>query len=141
MNAKTNPIKKILTRTTALVLSLVILMAAAQELPPGPAAVYRSAFDVTDPPPNFQIISIVLDFEPGAWTPMHTHGGLGMATVIEGTVTRESLDGERHSFAPGESWLETGEVEAAGNDGDSPARVVFTLMLPEGEEVTIPHQE
>lgn len=133
--------KRILATATVVGLTLAILIAVAQELPPGPSAVYRSAFDVTDPPPNFQIISIVLDFEAGAWTPMHTHGGLGMATVIEGTVTRESLDGERHDFGPGESWLETGEVEAAGNDTDATARVVFTLMLPEGEEVTIPHQE
>ncbi|MEX2536265.1 MAG: cupin domain-containing protein [Trueperaceae bacterium] len=133
--------RKLLATATLTGLALAILIAAAQELPPGPTAVYRSAFDVTDPPPNFQVISIVLDFEPGAWTPMHTHGGLGMATVIEGTVTRESLGGERHSFGPGESWLETGEVEAAGNDTDATARVVFTLMLPEGEEVTIPHQE
>jgi quercetin dioxygenase-like cupin family protein len=141
MNMKTRTMKQALAAATMVGLTLAFLIAVAQELPPGPAAVYRSAFDVTDPPPNFQVISIVLDFEPGAWTPMHTHGGLGMATVIDGTVTRESLDGERHSFGPGEFWLETGEVEAAGNDTDATARVVFTLMLPEGADVTIPHQE
>lgn len=141
MNIRTKKKRFFVIAGTSLVLALALLIAVAQELPPGPTAVYRSAFDVTDPPPNFQVISIVLDFAPGAWTPMHTHGGLGMATVIEGTVTRESLDGERHSFGPGESWLETGEVEAAGNDTDTAARVIFTLMLPEGQDVTIPHQD
>jgi quercetin dioxygenase-like cupin family protein len=120
---------------------LLAPQAAAQELPPGPEAIYRSAFDVTDPATEFQVITLVLEFAPGAWTPMHTHGGLGRVTVIEGTVTRRSLAGEEHSYGPGDGWLEDGEVEAAGNDTQEVARVIFTLMLPEGAEVTIAHEE
>ncbi|MEX2540318.1 MAG: cupin domain-containing protein [Trueperaceae bacterium] len=134
--------KPLLATAVVAGLALAGLIAAAPDLlPPGPTAVYLSTFDVADPPPNFQIISIVLDFEPGSWTPMHTHGGPGIVTVLEGTVTRRNLEGEEHSFGPGDTWLETGEVEAAGNDTESTARVVFTLMLPEGEDVTIPYQE
>ena len=119
-----------------------VLAGLAQELPPGPEAVYRTSFEVTEVPEEpFEVINIILEFAPGAWTPMHTHGGLGLVTVLEGTLSRKTLEGEEATFAPGESWLETGEVEAAGNDTDSPVRVLFTIMLPKGAQVTIPHEE
>lgn len=116
--------------------------ALAQELPPGPEAVYRTSFEVTEIPQEpFEVTNIVLEFAPGAWTPMHTHGGLGLVTVLEGALSRRTLEGEEATFGPGEGWLETGEVETAGNDTDSPVRVLFTIMLPEGAQVTIPHEE
>jgi quercetin dioxygenase-like cupin family protein len=128
---------------TAIGLLLIVSFGLTQnqELPPGPTPVYRTAFDVTDPPESFEVITIVLEFAPGAWTPMHIHGGPGNVLVLEGEVTRSTLEGEAHVYRAGESWLETGEVEAAGNDTDQPARVVFTILLPEGAQVTTPHTE
>jgi quercetin dioxygenase-like cupin family protein len=119
----------------------LILTSAQNELPPGPTAVFTSAFDVDDAAGGAQVITIVLDFEPNAWTPMHTHGGVGRVTVIEGELTRRTLEGEESTYGPGEGWLEAGEVEAAGNDTDQIVRVVFTILLPEGEQVTIAHED
>lgn len=116
-------------------------LAQNQELPPGPTSLYQTSFDVTDPPEKSEVVTMVLEFAPGAWTPMHTHGGLGNVLVLEGELTRRTLEGGAQVYQAGEGWLEMGEVEAAGNDTDEIVRVVFTLMLPEGAEATIPHTE
>jgi quercetin dioxygenase-like cupin family protein len=129
------------TTLTSILVVLVLLLpynvAVSQELPPGPTPVYRSSFEVTNPPAHFDTINLVLDFAPGAWTPMHTHGGQGIVTVLEGELTHRPHGGEEQTFVAGESFTETpGHVHAAGNDTDATARVLFTILLPKGAELT-----
>lgn len=129
------------TMLTAVLAVLALLLsytvAVGQELPPGPTPVSRSSFEVTAPPAAFDTINLVLDFAPGAWTPMHTHGGEGIVTVLEGTITYRAEDGQERTVAAGEHWLEhPGHLHAAGNDTDTNARVVATFLLPKGAELT-----
>ena len=124
-----------------LVLSLISFAALAQQtqtqdLPPGPTQLARSmledqALDQGD------VVQLVLDFAAGAWTPLHTHGGIGVVTVIEGEITVRLEDGTETTYAVGEMWVEQpGEFAEVGNAGDAPARVVATFLLPEGAELT-----
>lgn len=106
------------------------------ELPPGPTPVHRGEMQSTDVPESFTLVQLVLDFAPGAWTPLHSHGGDTLVTVLEGEMTR-SLDGEEETFGPGESWIEpAGQIHAAGNNTDEPARVAVSIVLQPGEAVT-----
>ncbi len=83
------------------------------------------------------MINLVLDFAPGAWTPVHTHGGQGIVTVLEGELTHRPQGGAEQRLVPGESFIETpGHAHAAGNDTDANTRVLFTILLPKGAELT-----
>jgi quercetin dioxygenase-like cupin family protein/uncharacterized OsmC-like protein len=106
------------------------------ELPPGPTALHRGEMQVSDVPEAFTLVQIILDFAPGAWTPLHYHGGDTLVTVLEGEMIR-SIDGEEETFGPGDSWIEpAGQVHSAGNDSDAPARVAVSIVLSHGEAVT-----
>ncbi len=100
-------------RRTMLVATFVALFAfifrvgaaSGQELPPGPQVVYRTTMEVGNPPTAFETINLVLDFAPGTWTPLHTHGGQGIVTVLEGElVHRPKGDEERYCDRATASW-------------------------------------
>lgn len=109
--------------------------AQAQQLPPGPKALASHTFADAH---RFDLVQFFLDFAPGAWTPEHTHGGVGYATVVEGSmVVREK--GSEKAYKPGESWAEIpGEYAVVGNPGSSKAVIAVTFLLPKGAALTTP---
>ncbi len=108
-----------------------------QELPPGPQAVYRATMEVSNAPAAFETINLVLDFAPGVWTPLHTHGGQGIVTVLDGELVHRPEGGEERLLRPGDSFLETpGHAHIAGNDSLANTRVLFTALLPKGAQLT-----
>ena len=126
---------------TAVVAVLAVLVssgaALGQTAPPGPTLVYRTSMEVTNAPAAFDVINLVLDFAPGAQTPVHTHGGHGIATVLEGEIVHRPQGGEARRLVAGESFLETpGNPHAAGNESQAKARMAFTVLLPKGAAVT-----
>jgi quercetin dioxygenase-like cupin family protein len=105
--------------------------------PPGPTVVYRTQFEAANPAPTFDLVNLVLDFAPGVWTPVHSHGGQGMVTVLEGEVVHRPVGGEERRVVGGENFLESpGGPHAAGNVSGAKARVIFSVLLPKGAEVT-----
>jgi len=107
------------------------------DAPAGPTVVYRTSFEATNPAPTFDLVNLVLDFAPGAWTPVHSHGGHGMVTVLEGEVVHRPQGGEERRVAAGESFLESpGNPHSAGNTSGAKARVLFSVLLPKGAELT-----
>lgn len=109
----------------------------AGDLPPGPTTVVRATLEDQTLAEPFDLVQLVLDFAPGAWTPMHTHGGRGIVTVIEGEMTVRMEDGTETTYQVGEMWVEEpGEHAEVGNAGEAPARVVVAFLLPEGAELT-----
>jgi quercetin dioxygenase-like cupin family protein len=129
--------------TAVLVAALGLAMVLAQaELPPGPGLVHRVSFTSEAIPQTFDVVSLVLDFEPGAWTPLHSHGGQGVVLVLEGEVTTRDAEGMEARFGVGEYWIEMpGHKHKAGNEAQVRARVLFTIALPEGEQLTTVHEE
>jgi quercetin dioxygenase-like cupin family protein len=86
----------------------------------------------------FDEVVMVLSFAPGAWTPLHTHGGPGLVTVTEGTITLRANGSER-TVRTGESWSDGPEVvHQAGNTTSAPAMTVVDLLIPKGAAVTTP---
>jgi quercetin dioxygenase-like cupin family protein len=101
-----------------------------------PTTVYQSSIEVERPAGAFQLVHMLLDLDPGVWTPRHMHGGQEHILVTEGAVTlQRNADGEL--FPAGESWSNaSGVVHAAGNEGDSFAQVAATFLLPVGRPLT-----
>src|SRR5215469_12893832 len=64
----------------------------------GPAerrVVAESRFDVTNAPLQAEVVQLVVDFPPGAWTSWHTHGGHAINLVLEGEITLRHVGMER----------------------------------------------
>jgi quercetin dioxygenase-like cupin family protein len=102
----------------------------------GPTMAAQGRFNIAEPPAQFEVVQVLLDFAPGAWTPAHSHGGPVLVTVLEGQVT-ERREGVERRFGPGEGWTEReGDLHAAGNDGAAKARVLATFLLRRGAELT-----
>jgi quercetin dioxygenase-like cupin family protein len=103
---------------------------------PRPTTVYHSSIAVERPAGAFELVHVVLDFDPGVWTPRHMHGGQELVMLTTGELTLQR-QGEVKVFTAGESWVNTsGLVHAAGNDAGSFAQAVATFLLPAGRPLT-----
>lgn len=131
---------KLRTLSIALLFALLVLLpagaAAGDPLPPGPTTRHQAKTAGINPTNQFEIIHLILDFAPGAWTPAHSHGGQGLVTVLGGQITvREG--GKEQVYKTGESWVELpGNVAEVGNAGTAPASVFVTFLLPQGAQLT-----
>lgn len=102
----------------------------------GPMTVDRASIEVNRPAGAFELVHLLLDFDPGVWTPRHMHGGQELALPTAGQLTLQRRGGEE-VFAAGESWVNTsGLVHAAGNNGADFAQAVATFLLPAGRPLT-----
>src|SRR3712207_9190559 len=87
-------------------------------------------FQAADPPAQAEVLQAVLDFAPGAWTPVHTHGGPAYVTVLDGEMTLR-MGGADQKFRAGAGWIDNpDEPHAAGNEGAIGARILVTFVLP-----------
>src|SRR5262249_32203502 len=79
------------------------------------------------------------DFAPGAATPLHTHPGLVVATVLEGAVTI-SRSGIETVYRVGDSWSETPDlgVHLARNDTTGRTVVMVSVLVPKGAPPATP---
>jgi quercetin dioxygenase-like cupin family protein len=114
--------------------------AGAPAHPGGATVVYRAEMRVDDPPAGpFALIHAMLEFQPGAWFPAHTHGGPALYTMVDGSVTVNDGDSETEYFAGDSYTHDPGQVLAAGNFGASPSTMAVAFVLPEGEELITFH--
>jgi quercetin dioxygenase-like cupin family protein len=107
------------------------------DAPPGPTVVYQHSQPVTEALGDFELSQLISDFEPGAWTPMHMHGGMLVVMVINGDLTVRDEQGAEQVYTAGEAFVETpGVYLEIGNEGDSLASVSTAALIPAGEKLT-----
>ena len=129
---------------------ILALMAASLELAlvgSSPAAggertiIAESRFDVTNAVQQAELVQLVVDFSPGAWTSWHTHGGQAINLVLEGEITLRHPS-MQHTYRAGEAWTDsTVQVHAAGNTGSGKARLLTNFLLPPGAPQTTAVQD
>jgi len=96
----------------------------------------ESRFTMTNPPAQAELVQLVVDFSPGAWTSFHTHGGQAINLVLEGEITLRQ-DGVDRVHRAGQAWSDsTGMLHAAGNTGSGNARLLTIFLLPKGAPQT-----
>jgi quercetin dioxygenase-like cupin family protein len=101
-------------------------------VPRGHRVIAESRFVVTNAAAQTDLVQLVVDFEPGAWTSLHTHGGQAINLVLEGEITLRHGGMDRPHKA-GQSWTDsTSQVHAAGNTGSGKARLLTNFLLPKG---------
>ena len=117
-------------------LPLVALLAPALVLPAptafgeptGATTVVERRIEAASLPAGAEVSQSVLEFGPGAWTPLHSHGGASYNTVLAGEVTLR-INGVDRTFAAGEGWADQPCVpHQAGNPGTASARLVATFV-------------
>lgn len=88
---------------------------------------------------EFELVQLVFAFAPGAWTAIHEHGGVELATVLDGEITVRRDQAET-LYKAGEGWAEPmGNILATGNLGSATARLSAAFLLPKGAKLTTPH--
>jgi quercetin dioxygenase-like cupin family protein len=109
---------------------------SSDNAPPGPTVVYQHSQVITEPLGDFELLQLISDFAPGAWTPPHMHGGMLVVVVMNGELIMRDEGGEHH-FKAGDSFVEMpGVYMEIGNDGESVASVATAALLPAGAKLT-----
>jgi quercetin dioxygenase-like cupin family protein len=120
----------------------VVLLTACVPIQAPPAAPAASE-DATTPGPiaeltdEFELVQLMVDFPPGTWTPLHTHGGMLLVTVLQGEQTVRDEQGNETVYKAGESFTETpGEYLEIGNAGQELVTVSAAALLPQGADLS-----
>src|SRR4051812_26686385 len=119
---------------TALVALLALWLSSSlalgQAQAPGPVVKYQFCVAGLPQPARFNLAHNILNFDPGAATPFHTHPGQVLVTMLEGENTFTVNGGEK-VYKAGESFVELpGQVAQARNSGTSRMSVMATFVLP-----------
>lgn len=131
---------------TRVMASMVVPKGAAPSTPqPGaatppvtPTLVYLYRTDAIVPTGAYEVVQQVLDFAPGAQTPVHTHPCQVVVTVIAGENTFVT-PGKTTLYKTGDSFVELpGAVGQARNAGSTPMTVMATYLLPQGAPLSEP---
>ncbi len=87
--------------------------------------------------PGEQVMKLtLLEMEPGAAIPEHTHKGPGMRYVLEGAITIAWKNGKTETFKAGSSYFEAPGSEhpmgqmSARNAAEGKTRVLIFELLP-----------
>jgi quercetin dioxygenase-like cupin family protein len=103
-----------------------------------PTSLYLLRADAFFPGDAYEVVQQVLDFAPGAQTPLHSHPGQVFVTVIAGEITF-TTGGATKVYKTGESFIELPEVVGqARNAGTGQATVMATYLLPKGSALSTP---
>ena len=90
---------------------------------------------VNTQPEEFTVTQQVYDFAPGAVLPLHTHGGQGLATVMEGELTFVTSTGSQQR-AVNTSFSNITAQHEVRNNGSANATLLVVVLLPKGAEAT-----
>jgi quercetin dioxygenase-like cupin family protein len=95
--------------------------------------VMHSAIRLAELTGEFELVQLVVDFAPGTWTPMHTHGGMLLVTVLSGEQTVRDEQGVEKVYKAGKSFVEyPGEYLEIGNAEQDLVTVSVLALLPKG---------
>jgi quercetin dioxygenase-like cupin family protein len=81
-----------------------------------------------------EVTMLAISIAPGGSSGRHTHPGDCYGTVVEGTVELRVEGRETRVIPAGEAWHNPrGVIHELRNTGDTPIRVVNTLVLDKGK--------
>ncbi|WP_368563305.1 cupin domain-containing protein [Pseudoxanthomonas sp. UTMC 1351] len=124
------------TASLAVLAGVGLLTANAQSSGIGRHEALRHDLDV----PGREVVQVRVDFAPGAAFGMHTHPGVEVAYVLEGTVEYSFEDKPPVTLKAGESlYLPAGTPHAARNPGQGPAAELATYLVEKGKPIVVPH--
>jgi|ERR1019366_7193319 quercetin dioxygenase-like cupin family protein len=89
------------------------------------------------PAPGFEAVLVRVDLPVGAREGRHTHPGLLLIHVEEGTLTLDYEGKPSTDYKPGDSVVvEPGKVHEGINKGNTPIKAIATFVIPKGATLT-----
>jgi quercetin dioxygenase-like cupin family protein len=85
-----------------------------------------------------EVMSALIEFEPGGEIGRHMHPLNGHVYVLEGAITVEMEDGSKHAYHAGKAFLEgTNTWHNARNAGAGPAKLLVVWLGEEGKPTIV----
>jgi quercetin dioxygenase-like cupin family protein len=127
----------------ALICTLAAPAAAQQAASPlQPSPVKRTPIGKTEVPgSNYEVITAIVELQPGFKAGRHTHPGTVQAQVLDGEFML-AIDGEAEkTFAAGQSLeVPHGAIHNEGAVGTRPAKLIAVYIVEKGKPLVQPVQ-
>jgi len=89
--------------------------------------------------PGREVVTAVVEFQPGATVGGHTHPGEEAGYILEGTILLEQTGKPVVSLGLGQAFfIPAGTVHNATNKGSALARVLATYIVEKGKPLATP---
>ena len=91
------------------------------------------------PAPGFEAVLVRVETPVGGREGRHTHPGLLIIYVVEGTLSLDYEGKPTTDYKPGDSVVvEAGKIHEGINKGSTPIKVIATFVIPTGATLTAP---
>src|SRR5690242_33277 len=91
------------------------------------------------PAPGFEALLVGVEIPVGGREGRHTHPGLLIIHVEEGTLSLDYEGKPTADYKPGDSVVvEAGKIHEGINKGSTPIKVTATFVIPKGATLTTP---
>jgi quercetin dioxygenase-like cupin family protein len=105
----------------------------------GAQEIERKVLLQQDGPPGYQTVLTSVEIPVGVSEIRHTHPGMLVVYVIEGTLALETEGRPRTTYKPGDSfYVAAGKVHQGINTGTVPVRIAATLVAEKGKPLSTP---
>jgi quercetin dioxygenase-like cupin family protein len=126
---------KLLLAATTLSIAGVL----AGNAPSGAQEIARKILLQQDGPPGYQTVLTSVEIPVGVSEIRHTHPGMLVVYVIDGTLALESEGRPRTTYKPGDSfYVEAGKIHQGINTGTVPVKIAATLVAEKGKPMSTP---
>jgi quercetin dioxygenase-like cupin family protein len=89
--------------------------------------------------PGFEAVLVRVEIPVGGREGRHTHPGLLIIYVEEGTLSLDYEGKPTTDYKPGDSVIvEAGKIHEGINKGSTPIKVIATFVIPKGATLTAP---
>jgi quercetin dioxygenase-like cupin family protein len=120
-----------------IVAALAWSLAASAQNAPGPIRTVLHRQETTAP--GYEAVQIRVEIPVGGREGRHTHPGVAMGYVEQGTLTLEYEGRPAKEYKQGDTFvLEAGKVHEGINKGDVPVKAIATFVVTKGAALTTP---
>jgi len=91
--------------------------------------------------PGREVSMILVQYPPGASSPVHTHHAQALVYVLEGSIVMQVRGGAPVTLAPGQTWYEGPDdvhVVSRNASNSSPAKYLVFLVKDKGAQILVP---
>ena len=91
--------------------------------------------------PGREVSMIIVEYPPGASTPVHTHHGQALVYVLEGSIVMQVKGGAPVTLTPGQTWSEGPDdvhVVSRNASDSAPARYLVFMVKKKGAPILTP---
>src|ERR1051326_4457315 len=119
--------------------SIVCASPIAQAQAPAPAVKRTVLLRHDTPAPGFEAVLVRVEIPAGGREGRHTHPGLAIIHVEEGTLSLDYEGKPTTDYKAGDSAvIEAGKIHEGINKGSTPVKVIATFVIPKGATLTAP---